>query len=64
MSPDVERAANDHIASIFGESLKLNPEIARAMQLMYEFGRHDTFDALGIDESDLPTGTEAVAWSA
>ena len=64
MTPDIEKAANTHVASLFGDDLKLNPEIARALQLMYTFGRMDTLDMLGLEEADLPTGEGPIAWSA
>ena len=64
MTPDQEKAADMHIQSLFGKELELNPEVHRAMRLMYAFGRLDTLDYLGLDETDLPTGEDYVAWSA
>lgn len=64
MAPQIEKSADEHIAALFGDTLHLNPEIARAMRLMYAFGRNDTLEFLGISEEDLPDGEDLVAWSA
>jgi len=64
MAPELEITANQHIHSIFGDDVKLSPEIAHALRMMYTFGRLDTLENLGLEESDLPTGEDPIAWSA
>lgn len=59
-----ENAVRKELKSLIGHNCEPTVELERLLINAYIKGRNDAFEELGIDESDLTSEYEAVAWTA
>ena len=64
MSYFADQRIKNELKAILGENCEPTQELEKLLMEAYAKGRKDAFAALGLDESEIPSESGLMAWTA